>query len=155
MSLENHKKNLKKHGRFIFDKGTSLFSKKPSGPVWGWIKNYGFSLLWIMMSIGVILLVILIVWIASLKVPTLDSFADRKVSSSTKIYDQTGEIVLYDVHENIKRTVVKGDEISTTIKQAIIAIEDKDFYSHKGIQVSSTKNKNKTNKNKNNKELAK
>ena len=76
------------------------------------------------------------IWVATLKIPTLDNFAERKVASSTQIYDRNG-VILYDVHENIKRTVVPGNTIDADIKHAVIAIEDKDFYQHHGIKVTS------------------
>jgi membrane peptidoglycan carboxypeptidase len=69
-----------------------------------------------------------------MKVPAITTFADRKVSSSTKVYDRTGTTILYDVHANIKRTVVTQDQISHYAQEAIISIEDKDFYSHHGIK---------------------
>ena len=45
-------------------------------------------------------------WVGSIKMPDFNSFEERKVASSTKIYDRTGKIVLYDVHQNIRRTVI-------------------------------------------------
>jgi membrane peptidoglycan carboxypeptidase len=102
-----------------------------------WVKHHGQLIFWAGLTIGVILLGAFFIWIATLKIPTLDNFAERKVSSSTKIYDKTGEVVLYDVHENIKRTAVPGDTIDLKIKNAVIAIEDKDFYKHHGIKISS------------------
>ena len=77
---------------------------------------------------------IFILWVSSWRVPTIDSFAERKVTQSTKIYDRTGKILLYDVFQNIKRTVVPFDEISPNIKNATLAIEDIDFYKHNGIK---------------------
>jgi len=76
---------------------------------------------------------IILLWIATFQIPTLDSFTDRKVTQSTKIYDRTGEIILYDVYENIKRTVVRYEQISKHTKNATIAIEDENFYNHAGI----------------------
>ena len=76
-------------------------------------------------------------WIANLKTPNLESFENRRVSQSTKIYDRTGEHLLYDVYENIRRTVVPFDAISRHIKNAAVAIEDSHFYEHKGIQPKS------------------
>lgn len=76
----------------------------------------------------------LFLWGSSLSIPELGSFEKRKVQQSTKIYDRTGEILLYDVHENIQRTVVPASEISRNIKNATVAIEDADFYEHKGIK---------------------
>ena len=77
---------------------------------------------------------IIFLWVSSLSIPELDSFEKRKVRQSTKIYDRTGEILLYDVHENIQRTVIPLSEISRNIKNAAVAIEDAEFYEHKGIK---------------------
>jgi len=72
-------------------------------------------------------------WFSSLEIPDFGAFGNRKVVESTKIYDRTGEILLWDVHENIKRTVVPFDEISRHLKNATIAIEDDTFYQHHGF----------------------
>lgn len=77
-------------------------------------------------------------WISTFQLPNLDSsFVDRKVVSSTKIYDKTGKILLYDVNQDIRRTVVPFDQISRNVKNASIAIEDREFYQHNGIQIKS------------------
>ncbi len=104
---------------------------------WDWVKHHTEILMWLGASLGILAVAGILIWIATMKVPTITSFAERQISSSTKIYDRTGTTVLFDVHENVRRTVVPGDQISQTIKNAVIAIEDKDFYSHNGIRVSS------------------
>lgn len=79
-----------------------------------------------------------IIWAASLNIPDFDAFfKERVISESTKIYDRTGDVLLYDVHGNIKRTVVPYDQISDHIKKATISIEDSNFYNHSGIQLSA------------------
>jgi 1A family penicillin-binding protein len=75
-----------------------------------------------------------LLWIASFRLPDLDSFEGRVVSESTKIFDRTGEILLYDVHKDTKRTLVESQNISRYLKDATVAIEDADFYQHKGIK---------------------
>lgn len=75
-----------------------------------------------------------LVWISTFKVPTSDSIRERRVSESTKIYDRTGEILLYDTGDNVRRSIVPIDEISRHIKNATIAIEDQEFYSHIGVK---------------------
>lgn len=75
-----------------------------------------------------------LLWVSTLKVPDLQSFDQRKITQSTKIYDRTGEILLFDVHENVKRTIVPLDSISRNIKNAAVAIEDAEFYEHIGIK---------------------
>ncbi len=77
------------------------------------------------------------IWAASLKTPDLSSFDDRLVSQSTKIYDRTGTVMLYDLNQKVRRTVVPFDQISPYIKKATVAIEDNNFYNHKGIEPTS------------------
>jgi 1A family penicillin-binding protein len=76
----------------------------------------------------------LLILVSTISLPTLDSFSQRKISQSTKIYDRTGDVLLYDVHQEIRRTVVPFDKISQHIKDATIAIEDDSFYSHIGVR---------------------
>jgi len=85
-------------------------------------------------SLGIFVSGIGIIWISTLKIPDLQSFEQRKVEQSTKIFDRTGEILLYDIHENTKRTVVPFNEISRHIKNATVAIEDTEFYEHFGVK---------------------
>lgn len=92
--------------------------------------------IWIISSFF-ILSGLFLLWISTFKMPDVESFTYRKVTESTKIYDRTGEILLYNVFDNTKRTVVPFSEISENIKNATLAIEDRDFYVHKGIKISS------------------
>ena len=59
----------------------------------------------------------------------------RNVAESTKIFDRNGEL-LYDIFGEAKRTIIPFDEIPESIKNATIALEDKDFYSHGGVDFS-------------------
>ncbi|QSH39175.1 penicillin-binding protein [Candidatus Kaiserbacteria bacterium] len=77
-------------------------------------------------------------WVATLEIPTLDGFAARQITQSTKIYDRTGEVLLFDLHEDIRRTVVPLEDMSRNLKNATIAIEDAEFYSHYGIRPGRT-----------------
>jgi len=76
-------------------------------------------------------------WVATLEMPDLDSFQNRKLIESTKIFDRTGTILLYDTGKDAKRTAVPLSEISSYIPQATIAIEDSDFYTNIGIEPTS------------------
>lgn len=88
-------------------------------------------------SIGIIIMGIITLWISSFKIPDFHSFEDRKIENSTKIYDRTGENLLYDIHQDVKRTYITFDKMSANIKNATVAIEDSDFYNHNGIRLSS------------------
>jgi 1A family penicillin-binding protein len=86
------------------------------------------------LSVFFLLSGIIALWAATLKIPDLQSFGERKVEQSTKIYDRTGEVLLYDLHQDVKRTVVPFEEMSVHIKNATVAIEDAKFYEHRGIR---------------------
>ncbi|MDE2038334.1 MAG: penicillin-binding protein [Patescibacteria group bacterium] len=73
-------------------------------------------------------------WIATLPIPDVQSFENRKVTESTKIYDRTGSILLYDTGTEIRRTVVPLADISPYVQEATIAIEDSNFYHNIGIE---------------------
>lgn len=71
-------------------------------------------------------------WI-SRDLPDPNSLSTREIPQSTKIYDRTGTKLLYEIHGDEKRTLIKIEEIPDYARQATIAIEDKDFYNHSGI----------------------
>ena len=76
-----------------------------------------------------------LIWISSLEIPDLSAFDERRVLQSTKIFDRTGEILLYDLHQDVKRTIIPLEDMSRHVKNATIAIEDDQFYNHPGIDV--------------------
>lgn len=53
----------------------------------------------------------------------------------TRIYDQTGKVLLRTIYGPENRKYVSLDKISPKIKQAIIATEDDEFYHHPGIDL--------------------
>ena len=75
-----------------------------------------------------------IVWALFTPIPSIENFENRQVSQSTKIYDRTGNVVLYDVHGSVRRTSVTLDQISPYIQKAAIATEDDTFYTNAGFR---------------------
>lgn len=73
-------------------------------------------------------------WAANLTMPSWESVEARRVEQSSKIYDRTGEILLYDMHQEIRRTIIPIEEMSRYVKNAAVAIEDDNFYHHHGIE---------------------
>lgn len=115
------KKNDRKGGgRF------SLFPKIPKEKIISWA------------VIGILGLIILgagaFAWLAH-GLPDPNRLLEREIAQSTKIYDRTGETVLYEIHGDEKRTLVKLEEIPDYIKWATISVEDKDFYKHGGFSL--------------------
>ena len=86
-------------------------------------------------GIGIISFGFILIAVARVNIPDFQSFDERKVAKSTKIYDRTGEVALYDVNDGVKRTVIPFTDMGAYIKNATVAIEDSAFYQHKGISV--------------------
>lgn len=68
--------------------------------------------------------------------PTPTKIANRKPTVSTKVYDRTGEIMLYETGDQ-KRTIVASDQISGYLKDATVATEDTNFYHHHGVDTKA------------------
>ena len=91
----------------------------------------------VIFSMGVVSVALLIAWLATIQLPDFNNFENRNIANSTKIYDRTGKIVLYNIHDNIRRTAIPIEEISPYIRQATISIEDAHFYEHHGFRPTS------------------
>ncbi|MEI6478964.1 MAG: PBP1A family penicillin-binding protein, partial [bacterium] len=90
----------------------------------------GLILIFVIGGIGVL-------WISSLQLPDLTTLNEQILTQSTKIFDKTGQVLLYDFGNSTRRTFLPIDKISPNIKNATISIEDSSFYNHGGIKVSS------------------
>lgn len=77
------------------------------------------------------------IWAITLPVPDFETFFTKQIAEqSMKIYDRTGQILLYDV-KGVRRTPVIFKTIPQVVKNATLAIEDAGFYQHQGIQPTS------------------
>ncbi len=65
--------------------------------------------------------------------PATDGLINRVVPETTKIYDSEGKTLLYELHGDEKRTSIELDDLPSYVYNAVVAIEDKDFYNHKGL----------------------
>jgi 1A family penicillin-binding protein len=81
--------------------------------------------------LGFFVFVILLFPIFAFTLPSPEEIV-RREGFSTKILDRNGQ-VLYDIFEDKKRSPVELEDIPDYLKQAVISIEDKNFYEHEGI----------------------
>lgn len=95
------------------------------------------ELFFFIVALGLIACALGIAWIATLNLPDFNNFENRNIANSTKIYDRTGTVILYNIHDNVKRTAVNLNQISIYIQQATISIEDAHFYEHNGFRPTS------------------
>ncbi|MDD2786415.1 MAG: PBP1A family penicillin-binding protein [Patescibacteria group bacterium] len=82
--------------------------------------------------VGILSLTIVMAWI-SRDLPDPNTLLTREVPQSTKIYDRSGETLLYEIHGDQKRTLVALQDIPDYMKEATVSIEDRAFYEHHGI----------------------
>jgi 1A family penicillin-binding protein len=83
---------------------------------------------------GVLLISFLFIYY-SFSLPNPNKLLARQSIESTKILAKDGTL-LYEVHGEVNRTLVNLDQIPKDLQNATIAIEDKDFYKHRGISIT-------------------
>lgn len=114
----------------VFGRLQPLFKKLTSGSV---LKNIALAAVGAIL-LGAIALLILFAWYSG-SLPNPDEILAREVSQSTKIYDRTGEHLLYEVAPEERRTLVTIEEIPDIVEKATITAEDRSFYEHSGISI--------------------
>jgi len=67
--------------------------------------------------------------------PKIKDLSGDKLGGSITYYDRTGNDVLWQDYGAVKRVPVPGDQISNYMRQATVAIEDKDYYKHGAFDV--------------------
>ncbi|MBI4122497.1 MAG: transglycosylase domain-containing protein, partial [Parcubacteria group bacterium] len=85
-------------------------------------------------GLGILILLTLFAWY-SRDLPRPDKIIDRSVAQSTKIYDRTGEHLLFEVHGAERRTIIPLEQIPDYLKWGTILVEDKNFYGHGGFDL--------------------
>jgi 1A family penicillin-binding protein len=85
-------------------------------------------------GVGFLLLIILLfAWFAK-DLPSPNKINARTIAQSTRIFDRQ-ENLLYEIHGDKKRTLIDYNQMPQYIKDATVAIEDKDFYKHHGFDI--------------------
>ncbi len=92
-------------------------------------------LLFFFFSLIIIGSIFLFLYIRNFPLP--EKFTERYLPQSTKIYDKTGKVLLYEIYGEEKRTIVSLKDIPEYLKQAVLVAEDENFYSHKGVDLKA------------------
>ncbi len=109
-----------------------IYQKKEKGGVF--LKmSFWQKVLWIFLAVFFIFLFLFVYYIKDL--PRPEDFLERPFIQSTKIYDRTGQTLLYEIYGEEKRKVVSLKEMPEYLKEAVIVTEDRDFYHHIGIDL--------------------
>lgn len=67
--------------------------------------------------------------------PNIRDVSGNNIGGSIQYYDRTGQTLLWEDYDAVKRIPIKGQDISSHIKKATVAVEDKDFFKHSGFDV--------------------
>src|SRR3989339_811418 len=111
------------------------FYRPRKKPTWRWLRPLLKLALWLFIT-GVLFILGSFVYYAK-DLPSLSQLNERQINESTKIFDRTGKVILYDIHGEEKRTLVKLDQISPYLKNATLVAEDAEFYNHIGLDFKS------------------
>ncbi len=106
-----------------------------------WFSKKGAIMALKLIGVGVLLLAVLIGGVFAYYRKDLDaikpgSLAERVQTTVNRYYDRNGVLLWEDKGNGDYRMAVDSDEISDYMKQATVAIEDKDFYSHGGVSIT-------------------
>lgn len=66
--------------------------------------------------------------------PSYEELTERDVAESSKLYSRDGTL-LYEFHGEYNRTSIDLDRVSPYLKNATIAVEDKDFFKHGAVSL--------------------
>jgi penicillin-binding protein 1A len=98
-----------------------------------WFSREGAIMALKITGIGIIVCFFLVIGVFAYfrkDLPKITGVAGSNLGGSISYYDRTGKILLFQDYDAIKRIPVAGNEISPYMKNATVAIEDKDFYKH-------------------------
>lgn len=109
----------KRFFKFIFSKEGALFS----------LKAFGIAILFF----GLFIFGLFAYYRKDLNKLKPEEIANRINNSGVKYYDRTGEVLLWEQKGQKDRTVIESDKMSDNIKHATIALEDRNFNSHRGF----------------------
>ncbi len=116
LDIKNPKSILINLGGFLRD----LFTTKQ-----GWKRLFLAFVIFLGVIFGFFL------WYAK-DLPTPDKINARVSAQSTQIFDRNGKL-LYEIHGDENRILAGWDEIPQNLKNATVAIEDRNFYKHSGF----------------------
>lgn len=115
-----------------------LYKLSPRRQATFWFSRDGLSLALKIVGIAIVIGFFAMISIFSYfrkDLPNLRDVSGDNIGGSIRYYDKTGETLLWEDYDAVKRVPVQSDQISKNLKDATIAIEDRDFEHHKGFNV--------------------
>jgi membrane peptidoglycan carboxypeptidase len=94
-----------------------------------WVSRDGAGRLLKLAGASFLFVFLIFLWYAK-DLPTPGKINARVTAQTTKFYDSTHSHLLYSLYGNENRTVIQDNQVPDDVKNATIAIEDKNFYKH-------------------------
>jgi len=66
--------------------------------------------------------------------PDISRIKEKSLPAATLVYDRNGNLI-YEIYGDQRRYLASANEISSLTKNAFVAIEDRDFWHHKGFSI--------------------
>lgn len=115
-----------------------LYRLKPSHLYHYWFSKRGFLMILKIFGVCIVIGFISIVGLFAYyrkDLPQLKDISGDNVGGSVSYYDRTGKVLLFQDYTGIKRIPVQSDQISNYMKEATVAIEDKNFYTEGAFDI--------------------
>lgn len=103
-----------------------------------WFSHDGAIMALKITGIGILALFILTLGVFAFfrkDLPKLNDISGDNLGGSISYYDRTGQTLLWQDYNAVKRVPVASDQISPYMKDATVAIEDRDFFNHRGFDL--------------------
>ena len=117
-----------------------LYRLHPKRVIRYWFSREGAIMALKITGVGIVVFFILTVGLFAYfrkDLPNITDISGDELGGNITYYDRTGQTVLWQDYDAVKRIPVTGDNISKYIKDATVAIEDKNFYNHGAFDVSA------------------
>ncbi len=116
-----------------------LFRLHPKHLAAYWFSRDGLIMGLKLLGVGIVVLFVVLVGLFAYfrkDLPNLTNITGGNLSGSISYYDRTGTVLLWQDYDAVKRVAVPSNQISPYMKDATVAIEDKNFYHEGAISVS-------------------
>lgn len=115
-----------------------LYRLHPKRVIKYWFSREGAIMALKITGVGIVVCFLLLVGVFAYfrkDLPNIKDVSGNDMDASMTYYDRTGQTVLWQDYDAVKRVPVTSDNIAKYVKDATIAIEDKNFYKHGAFDV--------------------
>ena len=115
-----------------------LYRLHPKRVIKYWFSREGAIMALKLTGVAIVALFLLLVGVFAYfrkDLPNIKDISGNELGGSITYYDRSGQTVLWQDYDAVKRVAVTSDNISKYLKEATVAIEDKNFYKHGAFDV--------------------